>query len=329
MKRLVVVALVSALVPALLCGCSSMIRTDYVLRIDSKVPASSVRRPYSMAVEVHNSFGLTKVFPYITPFGISGNIYYDEEVPVTIERLIRRNVLESGYFSQSETPEYYTIVDIVDFSNRLDKIWSGTFYVDITFQVTVKDLRGEVVREYTIVGSNAQRNMEGLPSLALAVENAISAACSKIPYSDIYISIDRPDTERKYLAKLLADPLAMVVESVLRRKDVRRIACVASAENEENRLLVSLALAELARNRRAGELEIITRQDLDAILKEQELQLSGLIDEKTVVSVGAIRGVGAIIIVGYESNASGRYIVLKTIAVSTGEILNQQLLEVE
>ena len=49
--------------------------------------------------------------------------------------------------------------------------------------------------------------------------------------------------------------------------------------------------------------KVIDRKNLDAILKEQKLQYSGLIDEKTSVNIGGLIGVNKIINGAFTGNS--------------------------
>jgi len=66
--------------------------------------------------------------------------------------------------------------------------------------------------------------------------------------------------------------------------------------------------------------DMVEREQLNQIIKEQKLQFSGLVDDKTAVEVGKLLGAQVIIIGDLPAGASRR-LVFRALDVQTGKIL--------
>lgn len=90
---------------------------------------------------------------------------------------------------------------------------------------------------------------------------------------------------------------------------IRRIALLSFGDDEFT--------DELSEKMMLSHWQVIDRFYLESILKEQNLQLSGLIDEATAVNIGKIAGVDMIIMGTYR----GSSVAVKAIDVETAEYL--------
>ena len=67
---------------------------------------------------------------------------------------------------------------------------------------------------------------------------------------------------------------------------------------------------------------VVDRSNIDAVLAEQDLQLSGYVDDDTIVSIGKFIGAQVVIIGQISGTGSQKRMVIKAIDVQTSEILS-------
>lgn len=95
-----------------------------------------------------------------------------------------------------------------------------------------------------------------------------------------------------------------------------------AAQNDENKAVAEYFSEQiLITANKLQRFKLVERKDLQKILQELELQLSGLVDEKNAVKVGYLLG-AEVLITGTLYIKDGKYeIFIKLIRVGTGEIL--------
>jgi hypothetical protein len=69
-----------------------------------------------------------------------------------------------------------------------------------------------------------------------------------------------------------------------------------------------------------GRYRIVERKDLDVIRKEQNLQISGDVDDETAVSIGRMAGARIVITGTILSYGAGKYLTIKALDVETDQI---------
>ncbi|MBL7086881.1 MAG: hypothetical protein ISS28_07305 [Candidatus Cloacimonetes bacterium] len=73
--------------------------------------------------------------------------------------------------------------------------------------------------------------------------------------------------------------------------------------------------------KKCANIKIVERKNLNDIMEEQKLQLSGLFDEETAISIGYLSGAQAIIPISYSITNGKIFITGKAINTETGEII--------
>jgi hypothetical protein len=73
--------------------------------------------------------------------------------------------------------------------------------------------------------------------------------------------------------------------------------------------------------KRAGSYSIVERKELDTILKEMELSLSGIVDEKTAVQIGKISGAEYILLSSLSLEQGVYYLSMRVVSVETGKVI--------
>jgi curli biogenesis system outer membrane secretion channel CsgG len=66
---------------------------------------------------------------------------------------------------------------------------------------------------------------------------------------------------------------------------------------------------------------VADRTDIDAVLREQNFQLSGYVDDDSAVSIGKFLGAAVVVSGSLSGEGARRRLVLKAIGVLTAEIL--------
>jgi len=100
------------------------------------------------------------------------------------------------------------------------------------------------------------------------------------------------------------------VPDVYKNNGIKRIAVFPFG----NEIFTDLFTEKLVNN---SKWSVIDRSNLEIILKEQQLQMSGLIDETTAVSIGEIAGLDMVILGEYRTKS----VVIKAIDVETAQYL--------
>lgn len=157
---------------------------------------------------------------------------------------------------------------------------------------------------------------------------------SDVPLSkdESFFTADKvPEEEREAtLSKLFAQAMQNLSDySTLKLTKESRVAVLAIAPSGAAADLPDLKLqAEYFTERlmfasmEASIFTLIDRANLDKVLKEQELMLSGIVDDATAVKVGKLAG-AELLIVGTLYKKGDRYeLYLKLLRVETGEILS-------
>src|SRR5581483_9364290 len=116
-----------------------------------------------------------------------------------------------------------------------------------------------------------------------------------------------------------------------------RVAVVATADSEARWGQAARRLEAIAQNAlatRRPDLRLVERRDLDRVLKEQALSLSGRVADETAVRVGRLLGADTLLVIRLDGPALVDLVlepsaadlppvgcVLKLLAVETGEVL--------
>ena len=307
-------------------GCQSWLSHHYSLDIGNEVVKNEISNPIPITVEMQNTLGIIDNWPLITPFGVSGDIYYDEPIPNTLLMSMENLLTNSGYFTIEEDSPNKVIIDITKFQNSLDKIWSGTFSANVQISLRIFDQTGHELISELVEGENLQRNMKGMESLDIAIDNAFTNAISKIPLSDIFNDLGKPITEQEKISIVIKKPIERIYERISQNGG-RRIGFLGISENGINSSLYSsIIISEMVIIN--TDFDLIDRKDLSLIIEEQKLQLSGIIDEDSIVELSKIKGIDILVFGKIINSERVKYIELKILDVETALIIDQQLIEI-
>jgi hypothetical protein len=75
----------------------------------------------------------------------------------------------------------------------------------------------------------------------------------------------------------------------------------------------------------SGKFDMLERQRIDQILREQNFQLSGNVDDATAVAAGKLLGADAVMFANIDGTGNNRRIVLRALEVNTGRILGMTM----
>ncbi len=175
-------------------------------------------------------------------------------------------------------------------------------------------------------GSNYQTDKLEAIIMRLAKEEISNFTDEPLEIADDYFEAEKVDHETKEqtLSKLFKEAISNLIDySTLKIEDSRRLGVLPIHANTKHSELNAEYFQEqvqlsVAQN---NQFILIARKDLQAVLEEQKLQLSGLLTEAQTTRIGELLG-AELLLAGELYEKDGGYdLFLKLIRVETAEIL--------
>lgn len=227
-----------------------------------------------------------------------------EVYPVAIQRseqLIENLKNETNNFNGDETVTksahlirvYTELIQLQDILGRLPKkAFKPAKKRDAGFEYEPRDFAGDLdvaknLFEVSKSQAAAMHYEEGRRLERSDDKNELRKAAQRFTWAQQYVKDYRDSRERYESAKKAATTRMGITQFD-----------ASNVEQANMGIKVSQTLLEglLNRSDRLPFFEIVDRKQLDAVLKEQELSLSGLLDESTTAEIGALKGVDVLLV---------------------------------
>jgi Mg-chelatase subunit ChlD len=175
-------------------------------------------------------------------------------------------------------------------------------------------------------GSNYQTDKLEAIIMRLAKEEISYFTDNPLEGNDGYFEAEKVDQESREetLSKLFKEAIANLIDySTLKIEDSRRLGVLPIHAKAENSQLSAEYFQEqvqlsVAQNK---QFILIARKDLQAVLEEQKLQLSGLLTESQTTKIGELLGAELLLAGELYETEDGYDLFLKLLRVETAEIL--------